>query len=1293
MGRGLNGFAKIMVVFGVLVGVFLAAGPGLTTAAQAASWSFVDGGSVSTDDTVFEQLPSAAVYGSKLYVAWYEYYASTSASTNPGIRIRSYDGTSWSAVSSVAQNGQLVEGARTENISINQIRPALASYSGNLYAAYAENNDFWGNSRIHVKKFDGSSWSNANNNQYNVDNMNNGTTGVAVNPYPCTTINVSFNADATNPTLLAANGKLYVAWAEIGEVCTTGPGGTTCSFNNKYNVRVAALDTAVDSDWRMIDGGGHTGLNYDTNRDAVQAITPCMAWFNGKLYVGWSEYTTSAYILHVKSYDPGSGTWTFVDGGGLNYGSSTSAYNPQLAVFNNALYATWTENTYGSDYEVRYKKYSGNDTSPSWTDDGSSDGSGWNREKLYTADLRTSGYPAGVASNNLFYYIWSENPTGSPTPPYNGESQIHVASTAFNAMARTFIDGNLDTGLNSAPSTYMGIEPQLAIFNGDLYGVWHETDGSSVDWIRVSKYILPRVTSVGVPANGNYKLGDNLDFTVNFSKAVTVTGLPYLPVTLDTGGTVHAAYQSGSGTTALVFSYTVKSGDLDTTGITVGTSLNLNGGNFRDNDSNDADLTLNSVPSTASILVDGVPPAINSAALAASNGYLDINFSEGVYGAGDGVTALTAGKLALTFTRNGGGAANVAISSVKKNDSTVEGSASALTGGETVVRVFLSITGTPSGVETIEVRPSGAASINDHAGNSMDAAQTTGIKTLNDKTPPTPVSAARTDDTHITVTLSENCANITKANDGGFAAHQTGSPATTYAVNSIAQGADASHVILTVANIGASVGTGVTVTYTAGGNGTIQDTSGNAMATNAMGVGVPSWKLASVTTVTGSGAPADFGQTVTFTAAVTGSGATPTGMVDFMDGATTLCPGVSLTGSGQASCGVSTLATGSHTVSAVYSGDGVYMGGSGSVVQTVLPAAPVAAAATGITDAGFSANWGAVSGATGYYLDVSEDSAFTTFVSGFSGKDVGNAVTATVGGLAPGVTYFYRLRAYDGDGPSPNSNIISQATLPGRVTGIVIDPNTFGRLFATVDGAGVYVSADSGGSWNPTTGQPASNRLKAMLIRAPANTVFFAATYGSGVFSSADGGSTWSACTGQPANHNVLSLACDASGNLYAGTEGGIFTSTDCGTWTAVNGGLTPDPSSTPPVTIVIDPTTSSTLYAGLDGAGVWKSTNSGGAWSKASTQPTNLRVKVLVISKTDNTKLFAATYGGGVFKSSNSGVDWTACADSGLIGTALNMLSLTIDASGKLYAGTEAGVFVSCDGCGTWTGMDSGLP
>jgi ELWxxDGT repeat protein len=77
------------------------------------------------------------------------------------------------------------------------------------------------------------------------------------------------------------------------------------------------------------------------------------------------------------------------------------------------------------------------------------------------------------------------------------------------------------------------------------------------------------------------------------------------------------------------------------------------------------------------------------------------------------------------------------------------------------------------------------------------------------------------------------------------------------------------------------------------------------------------------TTVTSSPNPTGFGQAVTFTATVSAQalGSSPTGTVDFRQGTTDLTPGgVTLTG-GEATFTTATLAVGSHTITAIYSGD------------------------------------------------------------------------------------------------------------------------------------------------------------------------------------------------------------------------------------------------------------------------------------------------------------------------------------------------------------------------------------
>jgi len=123
--------------------------------------------------------------------------------------------------------------------------------------------------------------------------------------------------------------------------------------------------------------------------------------------------------------------------------------------------------------------------------------------------------------------------------------------------------------------------------------------------------IAPTITSVSLPANKTYIVGENLDFTVTFSEAVTITGGANLPITLDTGGAVNATLNgTGASATTHTFRYTVASGTLDTDGITVGTALSLPTGATIQNASNTkATLTFSS-GSTTGVLVDGVVPAV-----------------------------------------------------------------------------------------------------------------------------------------------------------------------------------------------------------------------------------------------------------------------------------------------------------------------------------------------------------------------------------------------------------------------------------------------------------------------------------------------------------------------------------------------------------------------------------------------------------------------------------------------------------------------------------------------------------
>src|SRR5205085_6603727 len=86
----------------------------------------------------------------------------------------------------------------------------------------------------------------------------------------------------------------------------------------------------------------------------------------------------------------------------------------------------------------------------------------------------------------------------------------------------------------------------------------------------------------------------------------------------------------------------------------------------------------------------------------------------------------------------------------------------------------------------------------------------------------------------------------------------------------------------------------------------------------------------------------------------------------------------------------------------------------------------------GPTKSSFMARWNAISGATGYRLDVSTSSSFSDYVAGYEGLRVGPATTSwVVTRLAPGTTYYYRVNASDVAGDSTSAEIKSATTAAG----------------------------------------------------------------------------------------------------------------------------------------------------------------------------------------------------------------------------------------------------------------------
>jgi hypothetical protein len=143
-----------------------------------------------------------------------------------------------------------------------------------------------------------------------------------------------------------------------------------------------------------------------------------------------------------------------------------------------------------------------------------------------------------------------------------------------------------------------------------------------------------------------------------------------------------------------------------------------------------------------------------------------------------------------------------------------------------------------------------------------------------------------------------------------------------------------------------------------------------------------------------------------------------------------------------------------------------------SISVITISAAPVATTPTNVTSDSFTVKWTAVTGATGYMLDVSLDN-FSNLISDYAAKPV-NGTSDIVSGLDAGTTYQYRVRAVNVSGVSDDSNTISQITVPAIPTALAaasVRTNDFTAVWTDVQGETRYeleVSANNFAS--PLTG-------------------------------------------------------------------------------------------------------------------------------------------------------------------------------------------------------------------------------
>ena len=223
----------------------------------------------------------------------------------------------------------------------------------------------------------------------------------------------------------------------------------------------------------------------------------------------------------------------------------------------------------------------------------------------------------------------------------------------------------------------------------------------------------------------------------------------------------------------------------------------------------------------------------------------------------------------------------------------------------------------------------------------------------------------------------------------------------------------------------------------------------------------------------------------------------------------------------------------------------------------------------------------------------------------------------------------------------------------------ILKKSSNGYLFTGTYPKGIFSSSDRGNTW--INCKPYFSYPLAMVIDN--RNYVFVGSWQQGIIVSKDNGNSWQHLGMDSIWIESGTLAID--GTIFWGTnQNGIYSQSADGTLRQ---------GANIPEVISMACNSSGVLFAGTYGSGIFRSTDNGRSWSNIDNNSSARFIYSLLTDRLNN--VYASTFNYGVIHSSNNGDSWEQYF-SGLGGS--EYYSLAISPQGRLYVGSNSGLFRS---------------